>query len=61
MRAATILSPASSNRARILPITLLATASGLIMDKVRSTAIQLPRGSHFFQFNPRGYHDKALK
>src|SRR5512134_3311075 len=39
MRAATMRSPACSKRARILPIAFFFTASGLMMDKVRSCAI----------------------
>src|SRR5262245_53595023 len=39
MRAATIFKPAPSKRARIWPIAFLATASGLMIDSVRSTGI----------------------
>jgi hypothetical protein len=39
---ATIFSPAASNRDKICPITFFATASGLMIDKVRSTAIISP-------------------
>ncbi|GMV58267.1 MAG: hypothetical protein AMXMBFR72_13760 [Betaproteobacteria bacterium] len=41
MRAATILSPAASKRARIRPIAFLATASGLMMERVLSMAMLL--------------------
>src|SRR5262245_47915421 len=41
MRAATTFKPAASKRARIWPIAFLATASGLTIDSVRSTAIQI--------------------
>src|SRR5229473_3524967 len=40
MRAATILKPACSNLEVICPMAFFATASGLTMDKVRSTAMQ---------------------
>src|SRR5258706_11309891 len=40
MRAATIFKPACSNLEVIRPIAFFATASGLTMDKVRSTAMQ---------------------
>jgi hypothetical protein len=35
----TILNPAASKRAKILPMTFFATAFGLMMEKVRSIAI----------------------
>src|SRR5882672_9677741 len=40
MRAATIFKPACSNLEQICPMAFFATASGLTMDKVRSTAMQ---------------------
>src|SRR5712675_2803446 len=40
MRAATIFKPARSNLEQICPMAFFATASGLTMDKVRSTAMQ---------------------
>src|SRR5882672_2168743 len=40
MRAATIFKPACSNLEVICPMAFFATASGLTMDKVRSTAMQ---------------------
>src|SRR2546428_5747585 len=39
MRAAMILRPAASNRARMRPIAFFFTASGLMMERVRSTDI----------------------
>src|SRR5438876_6100745 len=42
MRAATMRRPAASKRARILPIRFLRTASGLMMDRVRSIAMRVP-------------------
>src|SRR4030043_275751 len=38
-------SPASSSLATILPVRLRAVASGLIIEKVRSTAMKSPVGS----------------
>ncbi|ABX65846.1 hypothetical protein SPAB_00412 [Salmonella enterica subsp. enterica serovar Paratyphi B str. SPB7] len=35
----TILNPAASKRAKMLPITFFATALGLMMEKVRSIAM----------------------
>jgi hypothetical protein len=43
MRAAMMRSPAFSNRARISPMTFFFTASGLIIERVRSSAIQILR------------------
>src|SRR5882724_10108611 len=40
MRAATMFKPARSNLEQICPMAFFATASGLTMDKVRSTAMQ---------------------
>jgi hypothetical protein len=39
--AATILRPAASKRETILPMTFFATASGLMMERVRSMAIEV--------------------
>ena len=39
MRAATTRSPAFSNRATIWPMTFFFTASGLMIERVRSSAI----------------------
>src|SRR5437879_11971083 len=39
MRAAMILRPAASNRARMRPIAFFLTASGMMLERVRSTDI----------------------
>src|ERR1035437_9278493 len=47
MRAATTLSPEFSNRVIICPMTFFATASGLMMDRVLSTAILILQVAKF--------------